>query len=128
MRHRKNKLLELSTGIVQKTVYVRTLLSNLVKNWKITTTPKRAKVLKAHADYFFSTLIRISWKYEEKDARRECIRFIKENTYWEDVGKKVINTLLPKYIESWNKSSFVADYKIWYRSGDWAPKIMLKLL
>jgi len=46
----------------------------------VTTTPKRAKVLKSHADYFFSRLIKITNQYEEKDAKRECIRFIKENT------------------------------------------------
>lgn len=128
MRHRQNKLLEINTGIVKKDIYIRTMLSNLIKNGKTTTTIKRAKVLKAQADYFFSTLVRMNKKYEAKDARRECIRFIKENTYWEEIWKRVINTLLPKYLESWNKSSFVADYKMWYRSGDWAAKVMLKLL
>jgi len=128
MKHRKNKLLELSTWIVKKNVFIKTLLSNLIKSWKVTTTPKRAKVLKSHADYFFSRLIKITGQYEEKDAKRECIRFIKENIDWEETGKMVLNTRLPKYKESWNQSSFVADYKMWYRVWDWAPKIMLKLL
>lgn len=128
MKHQRNKLLQLSTWIVQKNVFIRTLLSNLIKSWKVTTTPKRAKVLKSHADYFFSRLIKITNQYEEKDARRECIRFIKENTDSEEVGKKVLNTLLPKYKADWNQSSFVADYKMGFRAWDWAPKIMLKLL
>ena len=128
MKHQKNKLLQLSTWVVQKNVFIRTMLSNLIKNWKITTTPKRAKVLKSHADYFFSRLIKITSQYEEKDARREWIRFIKENIDTEQEGKKVLDTFLPKYKENWNQSSFVADYKMWYRTWDWAPKIMLKLL
>lgn len=129
MRHKRNKLLELNTWAKQKNVFIKTQLSCLVKNWKITTTIKRAKVLKSHADYFFSRLIGITEKYPtEKDAKRECIRVVREFIYWEDTGKQVISTILPKYKESWHKNSFVADYKMWYRSWDWAPKVMLKLL
>jgi hypothetical protein len=43
----------------------------------MTTTSKRAKVLKSEADSFFSRLIRMMNKYEEKDAKRECIRYVK---------------------------------------------------
>jgi len=76
------------------------LLTNLVKNGKTTTTPKRAKVLKAEADTFFANLVRMSKKLEEKDARRECIRYIKSQIYGEPEGKKVLNVLLPKYMEA----------------------------
>ena len=43
MRHRINKLTQLNTWAKKKEVFVKILLSNLVKNGKITTTPKRAK-------------------------------------------------------------------------------------
>ena len=50
MQHRKNALLEINTGVKSKGVYVRQMLTNLVRNWKVTTTSKRAAVLKAEAD------------------------------------------------------------------------------
>ena len=128
MRHKNNKLLELETGAKKRDIFVRQLLTNLVKNWKTTTTPKRAKVLKSEVDSFFANLVRMSKKLEEKDARRECIRYIKSQIYWEEEGKKVLNVLLPKYIASWATSSFVADYKLGFRVGDGVQKILLKLL
>jgi len=81
MRHQNNKLIQLSTGNKKRSLFVRTLLTNLVKNGAVTTTPKRAKVLKAEADSFFSNLVRIDSKYEEKDAKRECINMIKSTIY-----------------------------------------------
>lgn len=127
MRHQDNKLLQLSTGNQKRSIFVRTLLSNLIKTWALTTTPKRAKVLKAEADSFFSRLLKLDSKYEEKDAKRECINFVKATIYWEDEWKKVIQILLPKYREmKWK--SFVANYKIWFRKWDGSEKILLKLI
>ncbi len=128
MRHKLSKMIELDTGAKKRQVFVRQLLTNLVKNGKTTTTPKRAKVLKAEADAFFANLIRMSKKLEEKDAKRECIRLIKATIFGEEEGKKVLNVLLPKYKESGATSSFVADYKLGYRVGDGVQKILLKLL
>lgn len=128
MRHKFNKLLELHTWAKNRHVYVRQLLTNLVKNEKTTTTPKRAKVLKSEVDSFFSNLVRLSKKLEAKDARRECIRYIKSQIYGEAEGKKVLNVLLPKFIESGATTSFVADYKLGFRKGDGVQKILLKLL
>lgn len=87
-------------------------MTNLVKNGKTTTTPKRAKVLKAEVDSFFARLVKITKTLDEKSARRECIRFIKSEIYGEAEGKKVLNVLLPKYIADGATSSFVADYKL----------------
>lgn len=127
MRHQDNKLLQLNTGNQKKSVFIRTLLSNLIRTGAVTTTPKRAKVLKAEADSFFSRLVRIDSKYEEKDARRECINIVKATIYWEVEGKKVMETLLPKYREmKWK--SFVANYKIWFRKWDGSEKILIKLI
>lgn len=128
MNHKKNRLLEINTGIKTKTVFVKNLLSSLIKNGKVTTTPKRAKVLKSEADKFFSNLLNICKRFDDaKDAKRECIRYVKLMIYGEDDGKKVINTLLPKYQETKQKS-FVADYKVGYRTGDATPKILVKLI
>ncbi len=128
MRHKKNKMLELETWAKTRHIFVRQLLTNLVKNGKTTTTPKRAKVLKAEVDSFFARLVKITKTLDEKSARRECIRFIKSEIYGEAEGKKVLNVLLPKYIADGATSSFVADYKLWFRVGDGVQKILLKLL
>ncbi len=128
MRHKNNKMLELETGAKKRQIFVRQLLTNLVKNGKTTTTPKRAKVLKSEIDSFFANLVRLNKKLSEKDAKRESIRYIKSIIYGEAEGKKVLNVLLPKYIESGSTSSFVADYKLGFRVGDGVQKILLKLI
>jgi ribosomal protein L17 len=87
----------LETGAKKKDIFVRQLLTNLIKNGKTTTTPKRAKVLKSEVDTFFARLIKINTKLDEKDARRESIRYIKSLIFGEAEGKKVLNILLPKY-------------------------------
>jgi len=56
--------------------------------------------------------VRLHKKLDPKDARRESIRFIKSQIFGEPEGKKVLNILLPKYIEAGNTTSFVADYKL----------------
>lgn len=119
--------MQVNTGVKSKSVFMRMQLSSLLRAGKLTTTPKRAKVLKAYTDEFFSTLLNISAKYEEKDATREAIRFVKSVVYGEAEGKKVIETLLPKYKEEKRKSGFTTEYKLGYRVGDASQKIMLKL-
>lgn len=127
MRHKYNKLLQVNTGAKSKSVFMRMQLSSLLRAGKLTTTPKRAKVLKMYTDEFFSTLLNISAKYEEKDATREAIRFVKSVVFGEAEGKKVIETLLPKYKEENRKSGFSTEFKLGYRVGDASQKIMLKL-
>lgn len=129
MRHRQKRTLELNTGAQKKTLVIRNMLTNLITHGKMTTTPKRAKVLKAEADSFFSKLVRTSNRFtEENDAKREVIRIVKSTLLSEEAGKKTVNDLLPKYKEAQAGSSFVADYKMGVRSGDGAEKVMLKLL
>lgn len=65
---------------------------------------------------------------EAKDAKREAIRYIKSVVYGEAEGKKVMEVYVPKYIAEWAKSSYVADYKLGFRVGDAAAKILLKLI
>jgi len=129
MRHQKNKLLALSTGAKERRIFIRQLLTSLVRTGKVVTTPKRAKILKSEADSFFSKLLDIATRYpDEKDGKRECIRYVQSIIYGEEDGKKVINTWLPKYKEAGLTSSFVSDYKVGHRVGDASEKIMLKLI
>jgi ribosomal protein L17 len=98
MRHKKNKLIELNTGMQKRTLVMRNLLTSLVKHGEITTTPKKAKVLKAYADSFFARLMGNFVKYQQtSDVRRESIRFVKDTIFGNDEGKKVVNDLIPQF-------------------------------
>ena len=112
MRHQQNKLLQVNTGAKSKWVFMRMQLSSLIRAGKITTTPKRAKVLKAFTDEFFSRLLSFDAKYDEKAAKRESIKYVKSVVYGEEEGKKVIENLLPKYREEKRTSGFTTSYKL----------------
>lgn len=128
MRHKKNQLLELEVWEKKKSNVIRTLLTNLIKHGEMATTSKRAKVIKSEADKFFARLLRMFDLYkDEKDVRREAIRFVKSVIYGEEEGKKVVNELLPKYKASGKSAGFVSDYKLGYRVGDGAEKILVRL-
>jgi ribosomal protein L17 len=61
------------------------MLTSLVKVGRLTTTPKRAKVLKSEADAFFSKLVNTYTRYsDEKESTRECIRIVKATIFGED--------------------------------------------
>ena len=62
MRHQQNKLLQVNTGAKSKWVFMRMQLSSLIRAGKITTTPKRAKVLKAFTDEFLLKIIKFWFK------------------------------------------------------------------
>lgn len=126
MQHRKNDLLDINTGVKSKWVFIRQLLTNLVRNWKVSTTVKRAEVLKSEADSLISRLISNTEKYSESDAKRENIRLVKSVIYSEEDWKKLLNDLLPKFIESGKKSWFTCTYKLGYRKGDWAERLLVK--
>ena len=130
MRHKHNKLIELTTGEHQtRSNLIRTLLTNLVRTGELTTTSKRAKVLKSEADKFFARLVRLFDLYaDEKDVRREAIRIVKSTIFSDAEGKKVVDELLPKYRAEGKKGGFVADYKLGYRMGDGAEKILVRLI
>jgi len=107
---------------------LRELLTNFISKGKITTTQKRAKVLKAETDHFFSKILEIMSRYsDEKDAKREAIRYVKSIIYW-DAGKEIIDVIVPRYLKDGTKTGFVALFNIGYRVGDAAPKVLLKLL
>lgn len=130
MRHKQNKLIELTTGEHQtRSNLIRTMLTNLIRTGEMTTTSKRAKVMKSEADKFFARLVNLFDLYkDEKDVRREAIRIVKSTIFSEAEGKKVIEELLPKYKASGKKSGYVADYKVGHRKGDGAEKVLLRLI
>lgn len=128
MRHQYNKLKTLNTWVQKKENVIRNLLTSLVINGQLVTTPKRAKVLKSQADKFFSDLVRMTKEYQDaNDARREVIRLIKSIIYTQEGGKKVLEDLLPKYLKNEN-SSFIVNYKLWVRPWDNSEKILVKLI
>ncbi len=129
MRHNHKQTIKLNTWVKKKSVFKREMLTNLIKSGKVVTTPKRAKVLKADADAFFSHLIDLSTRYKDKkDGRREAIAYTKSLIFGKEQGKKVMDVYLPKYLEDYKKwASFVENYKLGWRKGDAVEKIMIKL-
>lgn len=130
MRHKQNKLIELTTGEHQtRSNLLRTMLTNLIRTGEMTTTSKRAKVMKSYADKFFGRLVGLFDMYaDEKDVRREAIRIVKSTVFSEAEGKKVIEELMPKYKAAGKKFGYVADYKVGHRKGDGAEKVLLRLI
>jgi ribosomal protein L17 len=128
MRHRKKRSTLLESGAKKKSIVLRNLLTSLVLHGSITTTPAKARSLKAFADKFFSGLMRSYTTYStDQDALRENIRVVKATIYGEDAGKKVIRDLLPQFKEK-KQESFIANYKLGFRPGDSSMKILVKLI
>jgi ribosomal protein L17 len=71
----------------------------LVANGQMVTTIKRSRVLKSVADKFFGRLVRLYQNNDEATAKREAIRYVKSLIYTEKEGKKVIQDLLPRFVE-----------------------------
>jgi large subunit ribosomal protein L17 len=128
MRHKHKRVLELNTWIVKTTTVLRNMLTNLVDNGKMETTIKRSKSLKAFTDHFFARLVRINKTKDAADAKREAIRYVTSVVYTETAGKKIVNELLPRYLDEWVSTWFVTNYKMWFRSGDAAEKVLVKLV
>lgn len=129
MRHRYNKLLELSTWIQKKSNVVRNLITSLLTEKRITTTPKRAKVLRYETEKLFAKLVRTYNSYENKeDSLREVKRILDKVVF----DKKLINTTLEEkllpYLEEKRTSWFVRNYRVWIRTWDSVEKIMVELI
>ncbi len=129
MRHRYNRLLEFNSGIQKKDNVLRNMLTSLLREKRITTTPKKAKVVKHEADKLFARLVRTSKKYKEEDvSKREVKRILDSIIYDKNVVTEIMNDKLSTYLESWKVSWFVKNYKVGYRKGDAVEKIMLELV
>lgn len=129
MRHKYNKLMDLNTWVQKRSLVVRNLITSLIKNWQLVTTPKRAKVLKSEMDKLISKLLRKFDLYsDENDVKREIIRSIKQVVFTKEEWKKLAEELIVKYKEEWRKTWFVKDYKLWFRKWDSVEKILVKLV
>ena len=129
MRHRYNRLLELNTGIQKKDNVLRNMITSLLVEKRITTTPKRAKVVKHEVEKLFSKLVKTYKRYSEKDvSKREVKKILDGILYNKDVVDEIINERLLNYIENGKVSWFVRNYKVWYRKGDAVEKIMIELV
>jgi len=129
MRHRYNKLLELSTWIQKKSNVVRNFITSLLREKRIVTTPKRAKVLIYETEKLFAKLVRTYNSYENKeDSLREVKRILDKVVF----DKKLINTTLEEkllpYLEEKRTSWFVRNYRVWIRSWDSVEKMMVELI
>jgi len=120
---------QLSTGVQKRQSVIRNLLTSLVENGRIETTPKRAKVAKYEMDRLFAKLVRMHNSYEDKkDSNREVIREVKSIFYTETAGKKIVGELLPKYLEEKRTSGFVRLYRTGIRQGDAVTKMLIELV
>ncbi len=127
MRHKKNNLLQFESGVQKQSLLMRNMLTSLITYGYITTTPKRAKVVKSEANKLFNRLIRTVREWGEKEWTRRCIAYVKTVLFTETAGKKLISELLPKFLET-NSTSFMADYKLWLRKWDASEEVRLQIL
>lgn len=126
MNHRKKRVITAKISSTQKkSVIMRNMLTNLVRDWVMETTTRKSAILKSFADSFFSRLMRIASRWE-KDWRREAIRYIKSVINTNNEWKKVVNELLPKFLAE-NKTNFVSNLKKWPRKWDWAEVVIVRL-
>ena len=130
MRHHYNRFLELNTGVQKKSNVVRNMLTSLVKHKRVTTTPKKAKVLRYEAEKFFAKLVRTYNRFENKeDALREVKRIILANTFGgDDTVKIVLDDKFLPYIQEGRKSGFARLYRVGVRQGDNVEKVMVELV
>jgi len=105
------------------------MITSLLVEKRITTTPKRAKVVKYEVEKLFSKLVKTYKRYSEKDvSKREVKRILDSILYNKDVVDEMINERLLNYIENGKVSWFVRNYKVWYRKGDAVEKTMIELV
>lgn len=128
MRHRVKKTKVFNNGIQKRSLVVRSLLTNLVRNWQIVTTSQKSFVLQAYADRFFARLVRLAKTQDEKTARREMIRFVKSVIFTEKEWKKVVNDIVPSLLQASKTSWFVSCHKMWQRKWDGAEEVLVKIL
>lgn len=98
MRHQRNRLIELNIGEHQTRSHVlRSMLTNLIRHGRITTTNKKAKAVKAYADNFFARLVGYG---NDKDGLRNAIAYTKSVVFSEAEGKKAMQEIAPKFAGS----------------------------
>lgn len=128
MRHKHKRVLELNTWIQKSRTVLRNMLTSLVISWNVTTTSKKSKALKSFTDSFFSRLVRLSALTDSAASKREINKYVENTLFDENAWKKVVNELLPKFIENKLTTSFVTNYKLGFRKWDWAEKVLVSFV
>lgn len=129
MRHRYNRLLEIKTGIQKKDNVIRNMITSLLVEKRITTTPKKAKVIKHEVEKLFSRLVKTYNRYSEEEvSKREVKKILNSIVYNKNIIDEIANERVANYIENNKSSWFVRNYRVWYRKGDAVEKIMLELV
>ncbi len=129
MRKRYNRLLELNTGIQKKSNVLRNLITSLLEHKRITTTPKRAKVLRFEIEKLLSKLVRTYNRYDNKeDSLREVRRILSQIVYKKELIDNIIDNKILTYIENNKVSWFTRIYRVWVRSWDAVEKMMVELI
>lgn len=118
----------LASGAQKTENRLRNLLTSLVAHNQIVTTQKKAQVIKSTANSFFSRLVRLYSTRDAAEARREAIRLIKATLYTDAEGKKLLDELLPRWIDNEVTNSFIIDVKLGPRAGDAAEQVLVKLM
>lgn len=127
MRHKYKKVSEIQTGNQTRSNVIRNFLTSIVKHGSITTTPKRAKVIVAEVNHFFSHLLQLVSKSDATTAKREMIRFLEHTLWTDEEGKKVMSDYIIRYKDQPNKTNFVTTYKTTLRKGDAVQNILVRL-
>jgi large subunit ribosomal protein L17 len=129
MRKRYNRLLELNTGIQKKSNVLRNLITSFLEHKRITTTPKRAKVLRFEIEKLLSKLVKTYNRYDNKEeSLREVKRVLIKIVYKKDLIDSIIEDKLLSYIEEGKVSWFTRIYRVWVRNGDAVEKVMVELI
>jgi len=130
MRHHYNRFLEVNSGVQKKSNLIRNMLTSLIEHKRVTTTPKKAKVLRYEAEKLFAKLVRTYNRFENKeDALREVKKILLANTFGGDkIVNKAIDDKLMQYIQENRKSWFARLYRVGVRKGDNVEKVMVELI
>lgn len=129
MRHRYNRFLEVSTGIQKKDNVVRNMITSLLKEKRITTTPKKARVLAYETEKLFAKLVKTYKRYKnEEDALREVSRILASVVFDKNIISSIIDDKLKLYLQENRASGFTRKYRIGIRKWDSVEKFMVELI
>jgi len=128
MRHKHKRATKLAPDAQKRSNLMRNLLTSLVLQGSIVTTFRRAKALCAEADSFFAHLVKRSRQEDKAAARRVVINMLKQTLYTDEAGKKVLDEILPLWVQSEKMTGFVQALKLGPRKGDAAEAMVVRLL
>ena len=130
MRHHYNRFLEVNSGVQKKSNLIRNMIASLIEHKRITTTPKKAKILRYEAEKLFAKLVKTYNRFDNKeDALREVKRILLANTFGGDkIVNKAIDDKLMQYVQENRRSGFARLYRVGMRKWDNVEKVMVELI